>query len=398
MQQTHNMERETTVKKYDFLIVGAGIFGATCARLLADKGYKCLIIERKGYVGGLCSDFEKNGVNVTRFGPHVFYTDNDEVWDFVNKYSKFNDYIHFETMLKDDKLFRVPIDMLTMNQIFGQTTSPLAFKSISNEVKNYNVSKATTLEDECILQSGLSIYGALLRTFYEKKFGRKCSELAPRMPFTLPISVKHETKMYDVKHQGYPVNGYTKMVENMIGDDIDIMLNKDFVKNIEKYSSLANIVIYTGAIDELCHYSFGPLAWHTAKFEQSDESMRGNYIYGVAVTNVADPNNELERIIEHKWFTPERKGDPNYEKTNIVTYEYTKRWEPGDENLYSLLSNESIELWEKYNDFAAQNFPNIVLCGKTASYDNFTMAESIEAAMAICENIISKDEIEKQEN
>ena len=126
--------------------------------------------------------------------------------------------------------------------------------------------------------------------------------------------------------------------------------------------------------------------------------MRGNYIYGVAVTNVADPANELERITEHKWFTPERKGDPNYEKTNIVTYEYTKRWEPGDENLYSLLSNESIELWEKYNDFAAQNFPNIVLCGKTASYDNFTMGESIEAAMAICENIISKDEIEKQEN
>ena len=168
------------------------------------------------------------------------------------------------------------------------------------------------------------------------------------------------------------------------------MLKKDFIKDIDKLKNLASIVIYTGAADELCHYSFGPLKWRTSKFEQSDETMRGNYLYGSPVTNIEDPGQEMLRIIEHKWFTPERADNKEYAKSNIVTYEYPKKWEPGDETLYAIIDTDSIALWEKYNAFVSENMENVILCGKNASYDNFTMAETIEAALAICGNIIPK--------
>ena len=381
--------------KYDFLIVGAGIFGATCARLLTDKGYKCLILERKGYVGGLCSDIVNNHIVVNRFGPHVLYTDNQEVWDFVNKYSKFNEYKHFENIVKDDMIFRVPIDMLTINKLFKKTTSLGAFKQLNTEIKNYNVLKATTLEDSIIMSSGTTIYGYLLKNLYEKKLGISCAYLLPNtMPFLMPISVKHESTMYNTRWQGFPKEGYTKMIENIIGDDIDIMLNKDFVKDIDKYLNIANIILYTGAIDELCHYMYGPLKWQSAKFVQIDESLRGNYIYGCAVTNVENPKDELYRIIEHKWFTPENIGNQDFDKTNIVTYEYPKKWEPGDELLYSINDEESMELHKRYCEYIYDKYPNMVLCGKNGAYDNFTISYSIEAALTICKSIEEKKENE----
>lgn len=383
------------MKKYDFIIVGAGFFGATCARLLTDKGYNCLILERNSYVGGLCADQESNGINVTLYGPHVLYTDDDNVWEFITRFGKINNYLHNEVMVKNDMLFRIPLDMITINQLFKKTTSQSAYTQILNEIKNYNINNVENLEDICITKFGTTIYGFLLKNFYEKKFGRKCSEMAINMPFMIPLSMKHEAKYYDTKYQGYPVLGYTKLIENIIGDDIDIMLNYDFIKNIDKFIKTESIILYTGALDELCRYSFGMLPWQSAKFTQTNESIRGNYIYGCSVLNVEDPKQELLRITEHKWFTPERINNPLYNKSNIVTYEYAKKWEPGDPTLYALIDSDSSELVKKYMDFVNEHYPNILLCGKNGSFDNFTICESISGAMALCSSIKNKQS-EKQ--
>lgn len=378
--------------KYDFIIVGAGIFGASCARLLTDKGYKCLIIEKRDHVGGLCYDQEIKSINVTMYGPHVLHTDNERIWDFLNKYGEINRYFHIENILKNDKIYRVPVDMLTINQLFGKTTAQGAYKCIINEIKNYNINSPENLEDECIIKFGTTIYGYLLKNLYEKKYGKKCSELAINMPFMIPTSIKHEPLFYVEKFQGYPKEGYTKLIENMIGNDIDIMLNTDFIKNIDKYTKLGQVVIYTGALDELCHYCYGALPWQSAKFSHTDETMRGNYIYGVSVTNIEDIKQDIFRITEHKWFTPERIDNKEYEESNIVTYEYAKKWEPGDETLYAIIDSDAAEKVKKYMDFVNENYPNVVLCGKNASFDNFTICESIQGAMAICDSIDKKSE------
>lgn len=384
------MEKETIVKKYDFIIVGAGIFGATCARLLTDKGYKCLVLEREKHVGGLCYDEDINGVNVTMYGPHVLHTNDDRVWEFISKYTKVNDYLHTEVIMKNDMLFRVPLDMMALNQLFRKTTSQAAFKHINNEIKNYNIKNAENLEDICITKFGLTVYGFLLKDLYEKRFGRKCSEMPIRSPFMLPTSMKHEAKYYDVKHQGYPTEGYTKMIENMIGNDIDIVLNFDFIANIAKFINSDSIIIYTGALDELGKYMFGALPWQSAEFNQTNESIRGNYIYGCSVMHVEDPKEDLLRITEHKWFTPERNGNAQYDNTNIVTYEYPKEWKPGDPTCYALLDTKAVELVDKYMDFVNKTYPKILLCGKNASFDNLTICESISAAMAICDAVPEK--------
>lgn len=385
------------MKKYDFIIVGAGIFGATCARLLTDKGYKCLILEKNSYVGGLCYDEDIDDVNVTMYGPHVLYTDNDRVWNFINDYADINDYIHTEVILRQDTLFRTPIDMLTLNQLFKKTTSQSAYKCINNEIKNYNVKNVESLEDLCITKFGLTMYGYLLKNFYEKKFGRKCSEMAVDMPFLIPMSLKHESRYFDTKYQGYPMDGYTAMIEEIIGDDIDIMLNYDFIKNIDKFIHLETIILYTGALDELCKYMYGPLPWQSARFKQVNETIRGNYIYGCSVVDVEDPKEDLLRITEHKWFTPERRNTGKYNATNIVTYEYPKKWEPGDPTCYALIDDVSVDLVKKYMDFVNNTYPNVLLCGKNASFDNFTICESIEGAMALCDGIKPKN-MNNQEN
>lgn len=351
------------------------------------------MLEREKHIGGLCYDKDINDINVTMFGPHVLYTDDDNVWDFITKYATINNYLHTEVIIKNDMLFRVPIDMVTLNQLFRKTTSQSAFQCINNEIKNYNVANAENLEDICITKFGLTLYGFLLKDFYEKKFGMKCSEMAIDMPFMLPLSMKHEAKYYDTKYQGYPKAGYTKMIENIIGNDIDIMLGFDFIKNIDKFTNLKDtLIFYTGALDELCKYMYGPLAWQSARFVQTNESIRGNYIYGCSVVNIEDQKEDLLRITEHKWFTPERKEIGKYNNTNIVTYEYAKKWEPGDPTCYAMINDKSIELVKKYMDFVNNTYPNILLCGKNASFDNFTICDSIAGAMALCNSVKPKNE------
>ena len=390
------MEKETTVKKYDFLIVGAGICGASAARILTDKGYKCLIVEKAGEVGGLCHDREINKIIVSTYGPHIVHTNDKYVWDFLNRFSKFNEYKHCEVIMKNDKLYHLPIDMLTMNQVFNTVSAKESFNIIDKEIKNYNVLTTSNLEDSIILRCGTTIYGALLKGYYEKKFGTKCSELAMSVPQSFPVSYNYMPTMYTDKYQGYPVEGYKRLVENMIGDDIDIMLNKDFIKMFDKLYEVAEAIVYTGPVDELCHYAYGPLKWCTAEFTSSDESIRGNYIYGCPVINVSNMRgyDDTYRITEHKWFTPERIGDRTFDTHNIITYERYKKWEPGDLTLYAIIDSDQVELFNKYYKFVKERWPNIILCGKNGSFDNYDICETIQGVMESFYTIEDKDKLD----
>lgn len=384
------------MKKYDFLIVGAGICGASTARILTDKGYKCLIVEKAGEVGGLCHDREINKISVSTYGPHVIHTNSKHVWEFLNRFSKFNEYKHCEVMMKNEKLYHLPVDMLTMNQVFNTQSAKESYAVIDKEIKNYNILTPSNLEDSIIMRCGTTIYGGLLKGYYEKKFGKKCSELAVSVPQSFPVSYNYEPTMYTEKYQGYPVEGYKRLIENMIGDDIDIMLNKDFIQMFDKLYGVAEAVVYTGPVDALCRYAYGPLKWCTAEFTSSDESIRGNYIYGCPVINVSNMKgyDDTYRITEHKWFTPERIGDRVFDTHNIITYERYKKWEPGDLTLYAIIDSDQVELFNKYYKFVKETWPNIILCGKNGSFDNYDICETIEGVMESFLTMPDKSDIE----
>lgn len=378
------MAKETTVKKYDILVVGAGLYGATCARLLTEKGYKCLVVEKNNYVGGMCATKKMHGIDVHINGPHIFHTNDQAVWEFVNKYSQFNSYEHVETILSNGRMWTLPIDTKAYNMMFGSLTAINAYNELSKEIKNYNVKKPSSLEDSLVLQYGVSLYTEVFKPYYEKKFGMPCGSLAASMPDMQPSYYKLTTKMHDTKMQGIPMNGYTALVENIIGDDIPIMLNKDFVNDFAKMQDLAEVIIYTGPVDRLCKYVHGPLKWSSLEVKTVDESMRGTHIYGNAVTKVADKANPMLRITEHKWFTPEREDDENWSKKNIVSYEQHKEWKVDEDPFYSINDTESTELYKKYVEFINEKWPNIVLGGTKGMYVNMRMDETIKAAMETC--------------
>lgn len=371
-------------KKYDILIVGAGLYGATCARLLTEKGYRCLIIEKNDYVGGMCATKKMYDIDVHIYGPHIFHTNDKEVWDFVNKYSKFNNYRHAETIISNGRLWPLPIDVKAYNMMFGSLTAINAYTEIMKEVKNYNVKKATSFEDSLVMQYGVSLYTEVFKPYYEKKFGESCGSLAPIMPDMVPSYYTLTNKLYDTEMQGIPVNGYSKLVENIIGDDIPIMLGKDFTKNFVKFYDIAEAIIYTGPVDRLCKYVHGALKWISLDVKTVDESMRGTHIYGNAVTKVADKSNPIVRMTEHKWFTPERKGNDEWAKKNIVSYEYKKDYKVDEDPFYSLNNLDSMDLYKKYVDFINEKWPNIILGGTKGLYVNMSMDETIKSAIETC--------------
>lgn len=379
--------------KYDFLIVGAGFFGATMARMLSDKGYRVLIMEKNKYVGGLCADENIEGILVTKYGPHVISTNNIDVWKFLNKYGKMNSFSKSEVMKNKNILYHLPIDSLTFSQVYGTITIQESYKNIMNEVKNYNVKVAESLEDECIIKSGLTIYSNVLKNFYEKMFGKKCSQLAVSMPNMIPITYNYCPYTNTDLYAGVPINGFTNLVENIIGDDIPIMLGKDFLADIDGNSKYADLVIYTGPLDALCHYVYGSLNWCTASFSTMNESLRGNYIYGIPIININDLNNNTYRITEHKWFHPEKLNDTKYKSNNIVTYEEWKKWEPGDLTLYAIIDKKMTELVDKYVTFVNDKYPNIILGGKNALFANMTIGETVEEAIKLSSLVPNKSDI-----
>lgn len=373
--------------KYDFLIVGAGFAGATCARLLSDKGYKCIIIEERPFVGGNCVTNNINGIDVHITGPHVFHTNNKKVWDFVNIYDSFINYKHSVYTFSDGALYPNSYNLSLLHSIYGFDDAkwPEQYKKILiKDLETININQPSNLEEYCKKKFGEKIYNTILKGFYEKKYNLPCNEL--------PISVLEEydvcnyllsNNFYNDKYQGIPTHGYTLLIEKIIGD-IPIMLNTNFIANSNKLTNIANYIIYTGEIDRLLNYCIGHLGWISTEIQFSEETKNTNNLFGNSVINFVDKNIPYYRATEHKWFNAENALHNN---STLITYEYFKEWKPGDIAYFCLQNDLYMSKYKQYKQYLKNKYKNMFLCGKMAEYKNMSMAETIESAFNLC-NII----------
>lgn len=374
--------------KYDFLIVGAGLFGATCARLLTDKGYKCLIIEKKSYVGGLAATRREFDIDVHLYGPHVFHTNDTEVWEFVNKYAQFNDYKHTIMALSNNKMYHFPVNMNTFYEIHNVKTPKEAKDIVEKDKIKYNVSKPVNLEEQAITTCGYNIYDKLIKGYSEKLWGLDAKEINLTVFKDIPIRYTYNNLYYDDVYQGVPVNGYTKLVEDIIGEDIDIMLNTDYLDKRDKLDKLATYVIVSGSIDRFCNYVYGPLKWRSLDIRIQNDTLSGSNLIGTSVLNICDKDNPILQIVENKWFTPEREYlSDDFKNNTIISYISAVDWTPDKEPMYPVNTVESEEILDKYIEFTKENFPNFVFGGRSGIYRPMNMSQTIRMALDLCSSL-----------
>jgi len=369
-------------KKYNYIIVGAGIFGATCARLLTDAGKKCLVIERAASVGGMCSTQRVHDIDVHLFGAHDFYTENKDVWDFVNKYATFKSNNYRVMSTSKSKIYHMPVSMNTFYEMYGTIFPVEASKKIQSEIDKYKVVDAHNFEEQCIIMFGHTIYHNLIKPIYEKTYNRPANELPIDMSLEIPLRYVYNDLYHCSTYEGVPDEGYTALIENMLGDDIDVLLKTDFLEKREQYMNMCDKIIYTGAIDNFCNYLYGTLDWCSYKIDIKDDPNSANNLFGVPVIETPDED-ELIKVVEHKWLTPWRNSE-EFNNHNIITYLYKDKWDATKYTMFPLRNQESLEKYDKYVAFVEARFPNVIMCGRNAMYRPFNMAQSIELAMGLC--------------
>ena len=358
--------------KYDFLLVGAGLFSATFAHLANQSGKSCLILEKKSNIGGNCFTENIHGINVHKFGPHIFHTSNKKIWDFVNKFATFNNFVNRPKVIYKGKVYSFPINLFSLYQLWGCTSPEEAQKKI-NEVK-VQIESPNNLEEWILSQVGEEIYHTFIYGYTKKQWGKNPSELPSFIIKRLPIRLTYDDNYFNDPYQGIPIGGYTKMIENMVVN-IPIEKNVDFLKDIEYWSKQSKIVIYTGALDELFNYSNGELEYRSLSFEESIldiDDYQGN-----AIINYTDISVPYTRIVEHKHFDtstiPKNK--------TIITREYPKKWSRGGEKYYPINDEKNNELYANYKNITTKEYPNYILGGRLSCYQYYDMHQIIGQAM-----------------
>ena len=284
---------------YDYLIVGSGLYGATLAYLLKNKGFKVLVIEKRDHIAGNIYTKNINGINVHVYGAHIFHTSYEDVWNFVNQFSKFNNFINSPLAYYKGKYFNMPFNMNTFHQMWGVKTPQEAKEKIEEQVKKENIKEIKNLEDQALSLVGRDIYETLIKGYTEKQWGKSAKDLPSFIIKRIPLRFEYDNNYFNDKYQGIPIDGYTKIIERML-DGIEVVLNEDFLKNKEKYSRIAKFIIYSGPIDEYYNYCFGELEYRSLKFEI--ERINKQSYQNNAVVNYTEFDIPYTRIIEHKSF------------------------------------------------------------------------------------------------
>lgn len=360
--------------KYDFLIVGTGLFGAVSAYLLKKKGRSVLLIDKRNHVGGNVYTKNVNGINVHQYGAHIFHTSNKDVWQFVNSFVEFNRYTNSPVANYKGRLYNLPFNMNTFYQMWGVKTPEEAKTKIEELKAEYHIENPKNLEEQAISLIGKDIYETLIKGYTQKQWGRKCTDLPAFIIQRLPVRFTFDNNYFNDKYQGIPEGGYTALIERML-EGCDVRLGVDYFDRKEELDALADRIIYTGEIDRYFNYQYGHLQYRTVTFET--ELLEGVENYqGNAVVNYTDAETPYTRIIEHKHFEYGTQPD------TVISKEYSKEWQPGDEPYYPVNDTRNMELYARYKALADMQ-ENVIFGGRLAEYKYYDMHKVIERAMEV---------------
>lgn len=355
---------------YDYLIVGSGLFGAVFAHEATKRGKKCLVIDRRDHIGGNIYCEEKEGINIHKYGAHIFHTSNKEIWDYVNQFAEFNNYINSPIANYKGEIYNLPFNMNTFSKMWNIRTPQEAAAKIA-EQKAIIQGEPQNLEEQAISLVGTDIYTKLIKGYTEKQWGRDCKELPSFIIKRLPVRYTYDNNYFNDRYQGIPIGGYNAIIEKLL-DGIEVRLSQDYNKNKEKYQSIAAKTIYTGPIDEYFDYQIGQLEYRGLRFETErlDES---NY-QGVAVVNYTAREVPYTRIIEHKHF------EFGIQPTTYITKEYPCDWKLGDEAYYPVNDEKNQNLYNEYKKLAEKE-TNVIFGGRLGEYKYYDMDKVIESAL-----------------
>ena len=359
-------------KKYDYLIVGSGLFGSTIANRLKKNNKKVLVIEKRDHIAGNVYTENIEGINVHKYGAHIFHTDYKDVWDYVNSFVEFNRYTNSPVARYKNEIYNMPFNMNTFSKIWSDVITPEDALRHINEEKKEITEEPKNLEEQAISLVGRTIYEKLVKCYTEKQWNRDCKDLPAFIIKRLPVRLTYDNNYFNDRYQGIPIGGYTLLVERML-EGIEVQLNTDYLSNKEKYDSMANKVIYTGPLDEYFNYSLGELEWRSLRFENKiydTDNYQGN-----AVINYTSHDVEYTRSIEHKHF--EFVTD---NKKTIVTYEYPADYKEGMEKYYTINDDKNNALADKYRELAEKE-KNVIFGGRLAEYKYYDMDDVIKRAL-----------------
>lgn len=371
------------MQHYDYLIVGAGLYGAVFAYKAQQQGKKCLVIDRRPHLGGNIYCEKMEGINVHKYGAHIFHTSNKTVWDFVNSIVEFNRYTNSPVANYKGKLYNLPFNMNTFYQMWGVTTPAEAIAKIEEQkaeavarMKEQGVTEPRNLEEQAQLLIGKDIYEALIKGYTEKQWGRKCTELPAFIIKRLPVRLVFDNNYFNDKYQGIPIGGYNVLIERLL-EGVETRLNCDFFANREELSALADKIVFTGAIDEFYNYQFGKLEYRTVNFETEVLDMP-NY-QGNAVVNYTEKEVPYTRVIEHKHFEMFGTEVEACQKT-VISKEYSSEWKEGSEPYYPVNDDKNNSLYLKYKELADKE-TNVIFGGRLAEYKYYDMHHIVEKAL-----------------
>ena len=363
--------------EYDYLIVGAGLFGSIFAHEMTKNGKKCLVIERRNHIGGnVYTELEEN-INVHKYGAHIFHTNNKEVWNYINQFADFNRYTNSPVANYNGELYNLPFNMNTFYQMWGVRTPEEAQAKIHEQKSEFKIENPKNLEEQAISLIGKDIYEKLIKGYTEKQWGRKCDELPSFIIKRLPVRYTFDNNYFNDLYQGIPIGGYTKIIEKML-DGIEVKLNTDFFDDKDKWLDIADKIIFTGMIDQYYDYCYGELEYRGLNFEF--ETLDVENYQGNAVINYTDAETPFTRIIEHKHFE-----DSDSPKT-IITREYPKTWTKGEEAYYPLNDEKNSDLFKKYQKLAEKE-DKVIFGGRLGMYQYFDMWQVIDEALKVVNSL-----------
>ena len=365
-------KEEYVMKKYDYLIVGAGLFGAVFAHEAKEAGKTCLVIDKRNHIAGNIYTDKVKDIDVHQYGAHIFHTSNKQVWDYVNRFAKFNRYTNSPVANYKGEIYNMPFNMNTFNKLWGVVTPQEAQAKIEEQKAAYHVENPQNLEEQAISLIGPDVYTKLVKGYTEKQWGKRATELPSFIIKRLPVRFTYDNNYFNDDYQGIPVEGYTKMIERML-DGVEVKLEEDFLKNREAFMEQADKIVYTGMIDEYYNYCYGELEYRSLNFETEVLEGVENY-QGNAVVNYTEYEVPYTRIIEHKHFTYGTQPD------TVITREYPKTWSKGDEPYYPMNDEKNLNLYEKYTELAAKE-GNVIFGGRLGMYKYYDMDDTIEAAL-----------------